>query len=613
MKKLLSGKIKTKMLIYSLIIAIIPILMVSYVSTSTISNLMDSNEESKVNVNMGILNERFDSVFVEFDTMTSYTANLNVVKDAVKRKDKTYLSDFAYNLENQSWVDLVVFTDSEGNVFCSSDEGTDANISKYVKKLLEKDIIYAFDVLPENEAVKYSDYEITGDALTIFAVAPVYDGETLIGTVTYVDIVNNDDYWVDRVKESTGGEASIFLNDMIISTTITENGTDIVGKTAQTGIYDHILNKNDYFTSEKIVGISYITKYSPIEDSDGNVIGMISVSSPGAPFIALKQEVLSEMVFSAVYALLFAAFIALIFTSSFTKPLMKLKKSAEIFGHGNYNYRADVKTGDELEDLANAFNKMAEEVSVSNQKLKERAENLKTSYDELKELDNLKTEILSIVSHELRTPLTSIKGYLELLRDGTAGALNERQQEFVEIIHGNVSRLKRHIDNMLDLVKVNHAALDVKFDQINIKSAVSEISNSLKYFADERHVVLLEDVDEAWIKGDKNKINQVLENLVENAIKFTKTHTKVTISGYEDGENLHLEIIDQGPGIPKENLEKIFEKFYQVDSSLKRDVRGSGLGLAVCKKIVESHHGSIWVESKIGKGTTVHLLLPIAK
>ena len=109
----------------------------------TISNLMDSNEESKVNVNMGILNERFDSVFVEFDTMTSYTANLKVVKDAVKRKDKTYLSDFAYNLEDQSWVDLVVFTDSEGNIFCSSDEGTDANISKYIKKLLEKDIIYA--------------------------------------------------------------------------------------------------------------------------------------------------------------------------------------------------------------------------------------------------------------------------------------------------------------------------------------------------------------------------------------------------------------------------------------------------------------------------------------
>ncbi|ABO34779.1 integral membrane sensor signal transduction histidine kinase [Methanococcus maripaludis C5] len=614
MKKSKIGMIGTKLLIFSIIIVLIPITMLSYVSSDTISELMISNQNSELNTNIGILNERLDNVFVEFDTMTAYTAQLPIVIDAVKNKDEETLQNFANGLEDQSWVDLATFTDADGNVICASYGNTDAKISTYVKKLIEKDTIYAYDVISNEEASKYSDYELDGyDALAIFTVAPVYDGESLIGTVTYVDIMNKDDYWVDRVKEVTGDEASIYLNNVRISTTCQKNGVDLVGEIASETAYESVLKNQDYVGKVIVDGNSYFGKYSPIYDIDGEVIGMICVGTPEMPFVILMNSVIRKIFFIAFSSLIVAVLVAFILNRKIVVPIKKLKNSAEIFGHGKYDERVSLKTGDELEELAESFNKMADEISRADKKLKKDADELKNSYDELKEVDNLKSELLSIVSHELRTPLTSIRGYVDLLKDETAGKLNDKQHEFILIISENSDRLKRLIDNMLDLVKVENEVLDFKFNKLNIKNTVGEIISSLKYFADSKNIILLEDVDEVYIKGDKSKINQVLANLIENAIKFSKNQTKVTVIGFEDKENLHLEITDQGPGIPKENLEKIFEKFYQIDSSSKREIGGSGLGLAVCKKIVESHGGSIWVESKVGKGTSVHILLPIAK
>ncbi|MBA2862151.1 ATP-binding protein [Methanococcus maripaludis] len=614
MRKSRIGMIGTKLLIYSIIIVLIPTIMLSYVSTDTISDLMISNQNKDLDRNMGILTERMDSVLIEFDTMTSYTAQLPVVINAVKNKDEKTLQDFANGLEDQSWVDLVVFTDAEGNVICASYGDTNAEISSYVKKLLGKNTLYAYDVLPNEEASKYSDYELDGyDALAIFTVAPVHDGESLIGTVTYVDIMNKDDYWVDRVKEVTGDDASIYLKNVRISTTSQMDGVDGYGMPASEGIFETISKKQDYIGDISINGVLYLGEYSPIYNIDGEVIGMTAVGTPQTPFMALLNSTIQKIFFIAATSLLIAVLVAIILNRKIIVPIKKLKNSAEIFGHGKYDERVHIETGDEIEELAESFNSMAEEISRSDQKLKKDANDLKHSYDELKEVDDLKSELISIVSHELRTPLTSILGYIQLLKDETAGKLNEKQKEFVSVISENSERLKRITDNMSDLVSVDDDVLDGEFNKLNIKNAVEEIISSLQHFADSRNIILLEDVDDSYIKGDKSKIHQVLANLIENAVKFSKKQTKVTVTGFEDNGNIHLEITDQGPGIPKEHLDKIFDRFYQIDSSSKREIGGSGLGLAVCKKIVESHGGSIWVESKIGKGTIVHVLFPLVK
>ncbi|ABR54351.1 integral membrane sensor signal transduction histidine kinase [Methanococcus vannielii SB] len=613
MKKNASGKIKNKLLLYSIILVIIPVLMLSYISINTASNLIDSNKEAIMDKNMGILNERFESTFVEFDVMTSYTANLNVVKDAVKRKDKEFLSDFAYNLKLESEVDLVAFTDTEGNIIQSSSENN-VEINDYVKKLLKDSFTHSFEILPESEALKYNDHDLDGDALVIFALAPVYYENEVIGSVVYVDIINNENYGVEKIKESTNDEASIYLGDTVISTTITENGEYIVGKKTPEIIYGPDIPKSRYFGVFEYLGERYISKYAPISNSDGEVIGMLVVNSLESPFIAFKNKVIKELLFAGIYAMLSAVFIAFIISSSITKPILKLKESVEIFKDGNYKHRADIKTGDEIEELADSFNHMAIEVNLAHEKLKERAERIEESYDELKDRDKLKTELLSAVSHELRTPLTSIKGYLELLREGAAGKLTETQKEFIEVVYENVNRLRRHVENIKDLVKVDSLENKVKLDGVNIKNAVSEIIDNVKNFANEKNVVLLQDIDNVVIKGDRIKINQVLENLVENAISFTKPYSKVTVGGYTEGENFHLEVTDQGVGIPKEELNNIFKDFYSESFSSKvENVGDPNFGLIACKKIIEAHEGSIWVESRVGKGTTIHVLLPIYK
>lgn len=234
-------------------------------------------------------------------------------------------------------------------------------------------------------------------------------------------------------------------------------------------------------------------------------------------------------------------------------------------------------------------------------------EELNKANKKLLELDELKSNFLSMVSHELRTPLTTILGYISFLKTGKAGEMTKNQIESLNISEEEAVRLNHLIEELLDLSKIETGEFKVNLGCVDIVQVVNKATSSLQPLAANKGVVLENNFSEEppLILADRERIFQVVTNLIENGIKFNKFGGKVCVSanGCSGNSKLRICISDTGVGIEQAQLDKIFDKFYQVDSISKRKYGGCGLGLAISKNIMELHNGRIWAESKIGTGS----------
>ncbi|WP_370576046.1 PAS domain S-box protein [Methanomethylovorans sp.] len=253
------------------------------------------------------------------------------------------------------------------------------------------------------------------------------------------------------------------------------------------------------------------------------------------------------------------------------------------------------------------------ERKIAEEKLREYAEELSKINKELQSVDRMKNELLSNVSHELRTPLTSIKGYSDLLMEGTLGEMNYQQLKAVSTVIRNAERLRRLVDSLLYVSMAEVEAIKYDFSKVDIPEVIDNAVTDMAMPITEKKIDVLRHVQEnlPQIEGDAKKITDMLTNVLDNAVKFTPSKGKISIFAKKEEKMVHISLEDNGIGIPEDLLPHLFQKFYQIDPSIRRKYGGTGLGLFICKNIVEAHKGKIWIESEKSKGTTVHILLPI--
>ena len=235
-------------------------------------------------------------------------------------------------------------------------------------------------------------------------------------------------------------------------------------------------------------------------------------------------------------------------------------------------------------------------------------------YEHTKSLDRLKSEFVAVVSHEIRTPLTSVKGAVELLSDDRFFENSEQQAKLLTIAHANTERLLVLINSILDFSKLEASALAMHVERHRLEPVVQQASNNLRTLLDERRIDLAVDLaaDLPDVILDPNRVTQVVTNLLSNAIKFSPEGGRIRVSA-EPWEGLvRVAVSDRGEGIAPRDLPKLFKKFSQIDSGPTRKVGGTGLGLVICKGIVEQHGGRIWVDSTPGEGSTFYFTLPVA-
>ncbi len=256
----------------------------------------------------------------------------------------------------------------------------------------------------------------------------------------------------------------------------------------------------------------------------------------------------------------------------------------------------------------------------TNRDLEERNKKLEDAMQKLKELDRLKSAFLATVSHELRTPLTSIIGYSEMLAEGLAGPMNPEQVEYVKTIMEKGETLLRLITSILDISQIEAGKVKLSFAPFDMGEVCTQSMTSLKPQATKKGLNLSARLPkvQSQVLGDKDRLRQVITNLMTNAVKFTPKGGSVTVSLSEVGpqpelgDQLGYRVVveDTGVGIPKDQFDKIFQSFYQVDSSSTREFGGAGIGLAIVKSFVDGHGGQIRVASDIGKGSKFTLILP---
>ena len=372
------------------------------------------------------------------------------------------------------------------------------------------------------------------------------------------------------------------------------------------------------------------TSWTVAQNLRGQEVFSSWTAIPGLGWAVFVEQPVGE-VYGPLYASLFrtsgflllglgmALVASLLVARRVVRPLETLRKGVERIGSGDMSSRLEVKTGDEIEVLADEFNRMAENLRSAytglEQKVADRTRDLAIANDRLQELDRLKSDFVSNVSHELRTPLTAIKGAVDLILREVAGPLTEKQIHYLTRVRSNSQHLAGLINDLLDLSKIESGKIEMKAGRVSMGGLVHEVVETLRPVAAEKAIALDATTPEPSIMvwADRDKINQVLMNLIGNAIKFTPIQGRVTISASRNGEgNVQVSVSDTGPGVPPDESEKIFEKFYQITEAEGTKPKGTGLGLAICKSLVALHGGKIWVEPKPTGGSIFCFTLPAA-
>ena len=233
-----------------------------------------------------------------------------------------------------------------------------------------------------------------------------------------------------------------------------------------------------------------------------------------------------------------------------------------------------------------------------------------------KEIDQMKSDFISLVSHELRTPLTSIIGFVSFILDGKAGAINDRQRNSLARVQRQSKRLAALINDLLDISRIESGRIQMDQAPVSLLEIVTQRIEEIRPQADEKSIRLVLTAPESVpeVLGDEARLGQVFTNLIGNAIKFTPDNGEVSVKVEADGNLLHVEVIDTGPGIPPEERQKIFDKFYQLSDISTRQQGGSGLGLSISKSIVEAHGGKLWIDDgNQGKGSNFQFVLPLVR
>jgi len=337
-------------------------------------------------------------------------------------------------------------------------------------------------------------------------------------------------------------------------------------------------------------------------------------------------------------AIMLAGGLWTVLSRSIIKPILDIEEASKRVAHGDFSRPASVMSRDEIGELALEFNKMAErleeyysalgkkvedrteELMAANSELSQKKAELEDKNEELSRVNRMKTLFLANVSHELRTPLNSIIGFSELLQEKSFGELNEKQTQYSKFIHASGTHLLHLINSILDLSKIEAGRMDLAKEKFSVSELIGDAVGSVRPIAHKRNIGI--DVKETrasiMITADRSKLKQVMLNLLSNAVKFNIEDGKVIVDwgvkeepkGMTVGKSFYIEVTDTGMGIKEEDIKRLFTEFEQLDASITREHGGTGLGLALTKKLVELHGGNIRVESEHGKGCKFIVTVP---
>ena len=336
---------------------------------------------------------------------------------------------------------------------------------------------------------------------------------------------------------------------------------------------------------------NYTEKLFEIKNLDNEIIGNIKIGSYGLLYymdndVDFLKEINKVITSIGIVMVLITIFIAILISNNISKPVEVVSNMANLIGDGDYDNKIDYDSNIvEIDVLIKSINNLSAK---------------------LEEQENLRKRLTTDISHELRTPLTSIQTHLEAMIDG----IWEPDTERLNSVNEEVIRLTNLVNQLQNLAKFDSEKSKLNLAKVNVKNLIMNVVYNNQGKALEKNINIECDLESIDSYLDKDKISQVIVNLLSNAIRYTNNGGKIFISSYKENNNLKIQFKDNGIGIPKENIKYIFERFYRVDESRSKNIGGIGVGLTIVKSIIDLHQGTIEVRSELNKGSEFIVILP---
>ncbi len=372
--------------------------------------------------------------------------------------------------------------------------------------------------------------------------------------------------------------------------TIYTNSTVSEDNTPELLISGETLGKKRYIlTSDNGAYHIIVSSFNTIEGISLNVINKKDISY----IYEMMNEQKNYFRMLLIVVVLICSIAMTAISARLTRPLEKLESISREFGDGNYEVRADIRTGDEIESLADTYNVMAESVTHH--------------IDELKLMIERKEQFVADFTHELKTPMTSIIGYADMIR--SKELTRDKQLLAADYIFSEGKRLESMSGKLFDFLYAGKR--DIEKKPFKAERLFEKVVKSVTPHLEDKSITLKSEYDNVAIPGDVELLSSALINLIDNARKASKDASTISFTGRNEGNFYSITVEDRGIGIPKEHLDKICNEFYMVDKSRSRKEGGAGLGLSLALEIVKAHGGKLDIESEEGKGTLVRIKLPV--
>ncbi|GEL09240.1 sensor histidine kinase [Salisediminibacterium halotolerans] len=327
----------------------------------------------------------------------------------------------------------------------------------------------------------------------------------------------------------------------------------------------------------------------PLIDEEG-LDNVIVISTPVTAAFAPFESLQGVLFLIGAGAFLLIVFILNKVVNYMVHPIERMIEASKTWAQGDFTQKVDVNSSDEIGDLAAAFNTMSQSLAEEDQK---------------------KQEFLGNVSHELRTPLSYLKGYSEVLLEA---AENNQPVDTAQLhkIKMESERMERLVNDLLDLARLEGDLYPMSSAPIPFAQLIDDVVDRMRVLAEKQGIEIDTDLSpDIIINGDEQRLEQVITNLLQNAVNYGKEGKRITVRLYPRHDKAVFEVADQGEGIPKDVLNRLTERFYRMDKSRSKQSGGTGLGLSIVNEIIKKHHGEMSFESELGKGTTAKVELPL--
>ncbi len=439
-------------------------------------------------------------------------------------------------------------------------------------------------------------------------------GSLLNGATEKVDAIRDAVFANEIYKGKPVGTATIFMGDLRISTNVLDSqGRRAVGTRAARDVVKRVLEEGLPWTGRAfVVDTWYLAQYDPLRDPDGKVIGMLYVGELEQKYRDLLRStlLLNLGVIFLGMALAFAAIYYLV--RSVVRPIRILAEATQRLAAGDLGHRVDIRRADEIGDLAHCFNQMGDRLQTQRDELERDRQELATLSAQLQETNRNYIEMLGFVTHELKNPLTSAIMGLYTVKDGYLGELNAGQKKSLETVAKSLDYFQDMVRNYLDLSRLEQGQLVVHKRPFRLVEAV--IGPALealdRQIAERQMTVENRVASDLTVNADPTLLRVVYDDLLSNAVKYGRAGGQILLEAERHGDRIVCSVRNDGEGIPPEKQAQLFKRFSRLDTPSATGKKGTGLGLYICKEIVEKHGGQIWVDSKMGEWVKFSFTLP---